>query len=83
MDKKLYIVQFTYDNGSSVKNEVCLIRAKSRAEASSVFYDKIYSIFSDNEDFCSPTSIMEVSDDVDLVYTQGGSYWTKAEVKTI
>ena len=28
-------------------------------------------------------SITEVSDDVDLIYTQGGSYWTKAEVKTI
>lgn len=43
MNKKLYIIQFAYDNGISVEN----------------------------------------SDDVDLIYTQGGSYWTKVEIKTI
>lgn len=83
MNKKLYIIQFAYDNGTSVENKVCLIRAESRTKAILVFYDKIYSIFSNNEDICTATSITEVSDGVDLIYTQGGSYWTKAEVKTI
>lgn len=83
MNKKLYIIQFAYDNGTSVENKVCLIRAESRTKAILVFYDKIYSIFSNNEDICTATSITGVSDDVDLIYTQGGSYCTKAEVKTI
>ena len=83
MEKKLYIVQFIYDNGDSVENKVCLVRAENRAKASLVFYNKIYSIFSNNEDICSPTSITEVSDSVDLIYPQGGSYWIKAEAKTI
>ena len=83
MDKKLYIVQFTYDDGSSVRNEVCIVRAVNKQMASLVFFDSIYSIFSNNEDICTATSITEVSDGVDLIYTQGGSYWTKAEVKTI
>ena len=83
MDKKLYIVQFTYDDGSSVRNEVCIVRAVNKQMASLVFFDSIYSIFSNNEDICTATSITEVSDNVDLIYTQGGNYWTKVEVKTI
>ena len=79
MDKKLYIVQFTYDDGSSVRNEVCIVRAVNKQMASLAFFDNIYTVFSYNEDVCEITTITEVSDDASLIYTNGGSYWVKAK----
>lgn len=83
MDKKLYIIQFAYDNGSDIRNEVCIVRAVNKQVASLAFFDNIYIIFSNQEDLCEITAITEVSDDVSLLYTNGGSYWVKAKVITV
>ena len=74
---KIFIATFVYDSGMSVENKATIIRADSKEEAENIFNNKIKNIFNYSMDICTLTSVIEVSDEVDLIYIQGGLCWVE------
>ncbi len=74
---KRFIVHFNYDSGWSNTQEVAVVFANNRDEATTVFKNEIYKVFSSYEDTCTISAVSELSDGISLVYTRCGAVWAK------
>mgnify|MGYP004561270367 FL=1 len=74
---KRFIVHFNYDSWRSNTQEVAVVFANNRDEATTVFKNEIYKVFNSYEDTCTISAVSELSDGISLVYTRGGTVWAK------